>query len=171
MRVHAIALTVILTLSVGSLISVARPATVSPPLRPDPANISGSCTFKHTEIASASSFDQTTSASFVRLGEAGSVAFTQNNTGCVAGSFFANAGSGDDGDHVLLQVLLDGVACAPLTGGYIFANSDGDLSSHSAAFFCGARIAPGKHIVQVQYASGLGGNAEVFQRTLEVTHE
>jgi hypothetical protein len=95
----------------------------------------------------------------------------QNATGCVAGTFFANAGNETDGDHVLLQVLLDGKACPPLSSGYIFANSGQDFSSHMAAFFCGARIAAGKHSVQVQYASGQGGNAELFQRTLEVTHQ
>jgi hypothetical protein len=131
----------------------------------------GSCNFATTEIATASSFDQSTSANFVKLANAGSVTFTQNRTGCVAGTFFANAGNGDDGDHVLLQVLLDGAPCVPLTASYIFANSGTDLSSHSAAFFCGARIAPGRHVVLVQYASGLGGPAEIFQRTLEVTHQ
>ncbi len=171
MRVHAIALISAVTVTASAFISVAHAAATGTSLRPTPAASSGSCTFRNTEIAAASSFDQSNSASFVKLKEAGSITFTQDKAGCVAGTFFANAGNGDDGDHILLQVLLDGAGCAPLTGGYIFANSGSDISSHSVAFFCGAKIAPGKHVIQVQYASGLGGSAEIFQRTLEVTHE
>jgi hypothetical protein len=151
--------------------AAAHAAEIGPPHKPAPAVSGGSCSFRTTEIATASSFDQSSSASFVRLRAAGSIAFRQDKTGCVAGTFFANAGNGDEDDHILLQVLLDGTACAPLTDGYIFANSGADISSHSTAFFCGAKIAPGKHTVQIQYASGLGGSAEIFQRTLEVTHD
>ncbi|HEX4160292.1 MAG TPA: hypothetical protein VHY79_17640 [Rhizomicrobium sp.] len=171
MGVHATALTAALTIFAGSFLSAAHAAATRPSPRPAPAVSSGSCSFKSTEIAAASSFDQSISASFVRLGDAGSITFTQDKTGCVGGTFFANAGNGDPDDHILLQILLDGTPCAPLTSGYIFANSGPDVTSHSAAFFCGARIAPGKHRVQVQYASGLGGDAQIFQRTLEVTHE
>jgi hypothetical protein len=166
MRVLAIMLVTALLAVAGSSISVPHSAT---PL-PTPAVSGGSCAFGNMEIATASSFDQSTSPGFVKLRSAGSITFKQNRTGCVAGTFFANAGNGDGGDHVLLRVLLDGTACAPFTSGYIFANSGTDFTSHAAAFFCGARIVPGKHMVQVQYASGLGGNAEIFQRTLEVSH-
>ena len=171
MRVHAMALAAALTVSQGCFLSVAHAAATSPSSQPAPAVSSGSCGFKTTEIAAAASFDQTTSASFVKLKDAGSVTFTQSTTGCVAGTFFANGGNEADGDHVLLQIVLDGAPCAPLSSGYIFANSGSDFSPHMAAFFCGARISPGKHTVQVQYASGQGGNAEFFQRTLEVTHQ
>lgn len=171
MRVSAVALTGVLALSQG--FSPGTALAAAPNLSPQAgaAVSSGSCTFKSTEIAAAASFDQTNSASFVRLKDAGSITFTQSMTGCVAGTFFANSGNDTDGDHVLLQILLDGVPCAPLSSGYIFANSAGDVSSHVTAFFCGAKIVPGKHTVQVQYASGQGGNADFFQRTLEVTHQ
>jgi len=159
------------TLVVLTGFSASCAATGTPPLRPAPAASGGSCAFRSTEFAAASSFDQSTSTSFVKLREAGTVAFTQGKAGCVGGAFFANAGSDDVADHVLLQVLLDGAPCAPLFSGYIFANSGQDFSSHSTGFFCGARIAPGKHTIQVQFASGLGGNAEIFQRTLRVDHE
>lgn len=157
-----------LIVTMGFLMSAAHAAATHPPLRPSPVVSSGSCTFKKTEYAAANSFDESTSENFVNLRDAGSITFTQNGTGCVAGTFFANAGSAAAGDHIGLQVLLDGAACAPLTNGYIFA--DIDFSSHSAAFFCGTNIAPGKHTIQVQYQSGFGGNAQFFQRTLEVNH-
>ena len=72
---------------------------------------------------------------------------------------------------MLLQVLLDGIACSPLTASYIFGNQGPNFSSHSAGFFCGAKVRAGKHTVQVQYASGLGGITSFFQRTLRVDHE
>jgi hypothetical protein len=171
MRISAVALIAALVVSQAWFMSVAQAAAAASPPQPGATTSSGSCSFKTTEIAAASSFDQTNSASFVKLKEAGSITFTQNATGCVAGTLFGNAGNEADGDHVLLEVLLDGAPCAPLSSGYIFANAGQDFSSHMAAFFCGAKIAPGKHTVQVQFASGLGGNAEFFQRTLEVTHQ
>lgn len=153
----------------GSSALVAHAAATHPTLRPAPAaGTSGSCTFKKAEYATANAFDESTSETFVNLRDAGSITFAQNAAGCVAGTFFANAGSTAPGDHVGLQVLLDGAACAPLTNGYIFA--DTDFSSHSAAFFCGAAIAPGNHTIQIQYHSGFGGNAQFFQRTLQVNH-
>jgi hypothetical protein len=164
----AAALTAAFIVTAGSSASVAHAAATHPPLRPAPAVSSGSCAFKKTEYATANAFDESTSENFVNLGDAGSITFAQNGTGCVAGTFFANAGSSVAGDHIGLQVLLDGSACAPLSSGYIFA--DTDFSSHSAAFFCGARVAPGKHTIQVQYHSGFGGNVLFFQRTLEVNH-
>ena len=128
---------------------------------------SGSCTFRKTEYATASSFEESTSQDFVTLKEAGAITFTQDGIGCVAGTFFANAGSGG-GEHIGLQVLLDGIPCAPLGAGYIFAETE--FSAHSVAFFCGAGITAGKHTIQVQYRSGFGGNVQFFQRTLEVRH-
>lgn len=167
MALYAVTRTAILALISNSLISTAHSAPMRPPVRLIQTASSGSCSFKKTEYAAASSFDQSTSQDFVNLGDAGSVTFIQNGTGCVAGTFFANASS-VAGDHVGLRVLLDGTPCAPLTNGYIFA--DTESSSHSAAFFCGTRIAAGKHTVQVQYHSGFGGNVQFFQRTLEVNH-
>ncbi|HEX3666124.1 MAG TPA: hypothetical protein VHU23_12945 [Rhizomicrobium sp.] len=170
MPIRAIVLAILATLVCTTI----APAEAAPPASSPghvPAVGSGSCSFRTTEIATASAFDQSTSSNFVKLRDAGLITFEQAKAGCVAGTFFANAGNGDDGDHILLQVLLDGTPCAPFSNGYIFANSGSDFSSHSAAFFCGAKIAAGKHAVQVEYASGLGGNAEIFQRTLEVSHE
>lgn len=168
MYVQAMALSVALTALAGSM---SRAHSAGPSLWIAPTMSSGSCVFKNTEIATADSFDESTSTSFVGLRDAGSISFRQATTGCVAGFFFANAGNGNAGDHVLLQILLDGALCAPLTGGYIFANSGEDGTSHSVAFFCGAKIPLGKHSIQVQYASGLGGKSTFFQRTLEVAHE
>jgi hypothetical protein len=169
MRVHATALTATLLVLTGWPVS--RAYAAGPSLWLAPATGSGSCTFTNTEIATADSFDESNSTSFVNLKEAGEIAFKQSKTGCVAGSFFANAGNESADDHVLLQVLLDGVACAPLTGGFVFANAGSDFTSHSVAFFCGAKIALGKHTIRVQYASGLGGKSAFFQHTLEVTHQ
>jgi hypothetical protein len=175
MRAHAMVLmavlAAVLTAWTGPSMAGAHAAPTDPLGWLTPGTSSGSCTFKKTEIAAATSFDENSSTAFVKLGNAGSINFTQANRGCVAGTFFANAGNMNAGDHVLLQVLLDGAACAPLTGSYVFANAGDDLSSHSAAFFCGAGIAPGTHKIQVEYASGLGGNVQFFQRTLEVTHD
>lgn len=160
------ALTAALAVTPGFLMSAEHAGATTPSLRPPTS--SGSCTFKKTEYAAANSFDESTSQNFVNLRDAGSITFTQSAVGCVAGSFFANAGNASSGDHVGLQVLLDGAACAPLTNGYIFA--DLDFSSHSAAFFCGAGIAPGRHTIQVQYHSGFGGMVQFFERTLVVNH-
>lgn len=165
---YAMALTATLAISAGSFMAAANAASTHAPLRHNAATSSGSCTFKKTEYATADSYDESTSQNFVNLGDAGSITFTQNGTGCVAGTFFANAGNAAAGDHVGLQVLLDGIACVPLTKGYIFA--DTEFSSHSAGFFCGAGIAAGTHTIQVQYHSGFGGNALFFQRTLVVEH-
>jgi hypothetical protein len=168
MSSRAAALMAAFIVMAGSSVSAAHAVPTHPPLRPTPAVSSGSCTFKKTEYVAANAFDESTSENFINLRDAGSITFTQNGTGCVAGTFFANAGSAAAGDHIGLQVLLDGAACSPLTNGYIFADSD--FSSHSAAFFCGAAVTPGTHTIQVQYHSGFGGNVQFFQRTLEVNH-
>lgn len=169
MRVDRFALSGTLALSAVFLLSPAYAGPSGTSLWAAPVVSRGTCTFKTTEIAASASYDESASTSFVSLKDAGSITFVQARTGCVAGTFFANAGN--ETDHVLLQVLLDGTACAPLTGDYIFANSGPDFSSHSVRFFCGAQIVPGKHVIQVQFASGVGGNSQLFQRTLEVTHE
>jgi opacity protein-like surface antigen len=135
----------------------------------EPAS-TGSCTTKKTEYTAADAFDESDSISFVNLTTSGSITFKQAKSGCVAGTFFANAGNTVDADNVVLQVLLDNTPCAPLTDTYFFANSGYDFSSHSAGFFCGANIAPGTHKIQVQYSSYLGGEVEFFQRSLVVNH-
>jgi hypothetical protein len=171
MRYHVVVLTAALMALAGSLAPVTQPAAADEAVFA-PAS-TGSCAIKKTEYAVSTSEEHSTSKTFVNLVDAGSITFTQKRTGCVAGTFFANAGNASSGDHVLLQVLLDGAPCAPLTGspGYFFANSDVDFSSHAAAFFCGPTVAPGTHKIQVQYASDAGGNVEVFQRTLAVAHQ
>jgi hypothetical protein len=164
MLIHRAALVAALTAFVSLSITAAQA---------DEATLStGSCVIKKTEIAS-SVFDneQTTSSTFVNVGEGGAITFTQRKAGCVAGTFFANAGNTTSGDNVHMQILMDGSACSPLNSGdYVFANADVDMSSHSVAFFCGATVPAGSHTVQVQWSVGIGGQAEMFQHTLQVTH-
>jgi hypothetical protein len=171
MHHYTVVLAAALMASAGFLIPTTEAAADE--LQFAPPATAGSCAIKKTEYATSTSEEQSSSKTFVNLVDAGAVTFTERKTGCVAGAFFANAGNASAGDHVMLQVLLDGIACTPLTGspGYFFANSDVDFSSHAAAFFCGANVAPGTHKIQVQYASNNGGNVEIFQRTLEVAHQ
>jgi hypothetical protein len=170
MRIYALALAAALTVSAGSLMSAAHAAGTDDSLFAPPAT-AGTCTFKKTEFSASITNQNTTSTTFTNLGDGGSITFNQGKTGCVAGTFFGNAGNTTSGDDVHMQVLLDGTACAPLTtGDYVFANSGLDLSSHAVAFFCGTSVAPGSHTVQVQWSAGVGGEAEIFQHTLEVSH-
>ncbi|HEY2445604.1 MAG TPA: hypothetical protein VGI20_07705 [Rhizomicrobium sp.] len=171
MRIYDLALTAALTVSASFLMTTAHAAAANESSFVPPAS-TGSCAFKKTEFSASTSEQSTTSTSFINLGDGGSVTFNQSRTGCVAGTFFGNAGNSTTGDNVHLQVVLDGTtACAPLTtGGYVFANSDVDLSSHAVGFFCGSSIAAGSHTVQVQWAAGIGGEAEIFEHTLEVSH-
>jgi hypothetical protein len=170
MRTYAMALTAALAVSASSLISAAHAAAMNEISLLPPAT-TGSCAFSKTEFSASTSDQNTTSTSFTDLGDGGSITFNQIKTGCVAGTFFGNAGNTTSGDNVHLQVLLDGTACAPLTtGGYVFANSDLDLSSHAVGFLCGTRVTAGSHTVQVQWAAGIGGEAEIFEHTLEVSH-
>jgi archaellum component FlaG (FlaF/FlaG flagellin family) len=170
MRTYVIALAAVLTVPASSLISAAHAAAMDQSSFV-PSAATGSCVFKKTEFSASIEDQSTTSTSFTDLGDGGSITFTQNKAGCVAGTFFGNAGNTTANDNVRLQVLLDGNECAPLTtGNYVFANSDVDLSSHAVAFFCGTDIAAGSHTVQVQWSAGTGGEAELFQHTLEVNH-
>lgn len=130
----------------------------------------GSCTFRKTEFTSGIGEQTTSSTTFTNVGDAGSIVFKQKKTGCVAGTFFANVGNNTANDNVHLQILVDGNPCAPVnTGDYVFANSGVDFSSHSVGFFCGT-VPEGLHTVQVQWAAGVGGEAQMFQHMLEVTH-
>jgi hypothetical protein len=169
MRVFAVAMTAALAMSAGSLTSTAYAAGTSQSPLADPAN-TGTCTIKKTEYAASTSHDESTSKTFVNLGDGGSITFKQAKSGCVAGTFFANAGNDTATDNAALQVLLDGAPCNPLVNDYFFANGGTDFSSHAAGFFCGASVSPGTHTIQVQYASHAGGEVEFFQRTLVVTH-
>jgi hypothetical protein len=170
MRIYTAALAATLALSAGSLMSAAHAAGTDNSLFAPPAT-TGSCAFKKTEFSASTTNQSTTSTTFTNLGDGGAITFNQSRTGCVAGSFFANAGNTTSGDNVHMQVLLDGATCAPLTtGDYVFANADVDLSSHAVGFFCGTNVAAGSHTVQVQWAAGIGGEAEMFQHTLEVSH-
>ncbi|HEX3666126.1 MAG TPA: hypothetical protein VHU23_12955 [Rhizomicrobium sp.] len=168
MRISAIGIAAALALSTSSFISAAHAAGSTQPFAG--AATTGSCTIKKTEVAAADSFDQSSSLTFVNLGDAGAITFKSKKAGCVGGTFFANAGNASTGDSVVLQILIDGSPCEPLIGTYFFANSGSDFSSHSAAFFCGANIAAGTHRIQVQYSSFDGGEVQFYQRTLEVTH-
>jgi hypothetical protein len=170
MRNHALALTAALTVSASFLTPAAHAAAANESSFVPPAT-TGSCAFTKTEFAASTSDQNTTSTSLTDLGDGGSITFNQIKSGCVAGTFFGNAGNTTSGDNVHLQVLLDGTSCAPLTtGGYVFANSDVDLSSHAVGFLCGTKVAAGSHTVQVQWAVGSGGEAEIFEHTLEVSH-
>jgi hypothetical protein len=137
-------------------------------VQPAHAQLTGSCVVKRTEIASANAVDQSTSTNWVNLGTAGSITFT-SGAGCVAGTFSASAGNDSQNDTVRLQILLDGTACQPLTGNFGFASGN-YFPSNSTEYFCGSGIPAGKHTIQVQYHSGMGGNAQINQRTLEVRH-
>jgi hypothetical protein len=169
MRPFAMAAT--FAVSLGSLVSAAQAFSdeQSPGFAPRATN--GSCTFSKTAFSASTLPQDTTSTSFVNLGDGGSILFKQVDTGCVAGTFFGNAGNTSSGDNVRLLITLDGNACAPLTTGtYVFANSDTDFSSHAVAFFCGATVAAGLHKVQVQWSTSGAGVAEIFEHTLEVDH-
>lgn len=168
MRVFAVAMTAALAVSAGASISSAHAATAEQPFA-QPAN-TGSCVFKKTEYSASNAHDSSNSQTFVNLGDAGSITFRQAKSGCVAGTFFANAGNDTATDNVVLQVILDSTPCNPLVGDYFFANGGSDFSSHAAGFFCGASVAAGTHKIQVQYASHAGGTVEFFQRTLVVDH-
>ena len=172
MGIYAVAVITALTVSASSLTSAAQAAPANMPSFGPPAT-TGSCVFKKTEFSASTSEQTTTSTSFNDLGDGGSISFNQGKTGCVAGTFFGNAGNSTTGDNVHLQVLLDdSTECAPLTSGnYVFANSDVDLSSHAVGFFCGAKVGAGPHTVQVQWAAGVGGEAVIYQHTLEVSHK
>jgi hypothetical protein len=171
MRTIAMAPLAALVLSMGSLVSAGQAQTGEEFPGPAPRATTGSCVFSRTEFSASTLSQGTFSSTFVNLGDGGSIIFNQSVAGCVTGVFFGNAGSVNSGDNVLLQVQLDGKNCAPLTtGDYVFANSDTDFSSHAVAFFCGTDVAVGKHKVQVQWAAGVGGEAEIFQHTLEVSH-
>ncbi len=170
MRTYAIALTAALTMSAACSISQAQASETDQAAWIAPPAATGSCAFSKTEISSSTQEQTTTSASFVNLGDGGSISFNQIKTGCIAGTFFGNAGNTTSNDNVVMQITLDGTPCTPLTGGYVFANSGVDLSPHSVAFFCSTAAAPGSHTVQVQWAAGVGGEAVIFQHTLEVNH-
>ncbi|HEX4159239.1 MAG TPA: hypothetical protein VHY79_12250 [Rhizomicrobium sp.] len=171
MRIYTVALTAALTLSASSLMAVTHAEAADQSLFAPPAS-TGSCAFKKTEFSASTPSQQTASASFVNLGDGGSISFTQKKAGCVAGTFFANVGNTLSGDNVHLQVLLDGATeCAPLTtGDYVFANADVDFSSHAVGFFCGTNIGSGSHTIQVQWSVGIGGTAQMYQHMLEVNH-
>ncbi|HEX4080032.1 MAG TPA: hypothetical protein VHX61_14295 [Rhizomicrobium sp.] len=170
MRTYVLALATALTMSASSLISAAHAEAMDQSSFVPPAT-TGSCVFKKMEFSASAPEQTTTSATFTNVGDGGSITFTQKKAGCVAGTFFGNAGNNTTNDNVHLQVLLDSTECAPLTtGNYVFANSGVDLSSHAVAFFCGTSIAAGSHTVRVQWSAGTGGEAELFQHTLEVNH-
>jgi hypothetical protein len=171
MRIYSAALTAALAMSASSLMwATHAEAAGRSPFAP-PAT-TGSCAFKKTEFSASTPSQETSSASFVNLGDGGSITFIQKKAGCVAGTFFANVGNTLSADNVHLQVLLDGITeCAPLTtGDYVFANSDVDFSSHAVGFFCGTGVTSGSHTIQVQWSIGIGGTAEMFQHMLEVNH-
>ena len=156
MRTYTISLATLATLAAGIL---ASPALAT----------SGSCAFKKSEITAANSVDQSTSTSWTNVGASGSVQFVTSGTGCIAGTFSAVAYNANANDSVRLQVLLDGNTCDPLTGNYGFGGGT-PFGSESAEYICGANIPAGSHTIQVQYHSGNGGNAEIYQRALVVNH-
>lgn len=129
----------------------------------------GSCTIKKTEYATLNGFDESASTSFTGLPSV-TTTFTQKKSGCVTGVFYANAGAETSGNELLLEILLDGTQCAPLTGGYVFANAGTDFSSHSVGYFCGTNVAAGTHTITVEYASLNGGKVAFYQRSLTVAH-
>ena len=171
MRHHVIILATALMASVGSSMSAGSAAAgdLSGMFAPPATN--GSCVMRKTEYSTGINEQTTNSTSFTNVGDAGAITFIQKRVGCVAGTFFANVGNNTANDNVHLQVLLDGTACSPVnTGDYVFANSGTDFSSHAVGFFCGGAVPLGSHTVQVQWAAGVGGQAQMFQHTLEVTH-
>ena len=169
MRMCAAAATAALAVSMASFIPAAHAAGSDLPFV-QPSVSTGSCVVKKSEIAAADTHEESDSVVFVNVGTAGAISFKQARAGCVAGTFYANAGNDNEGDNMVLQVLLDNTPCAPLTDRFIFANAGLDFSSHAVEFFCGANIQPGTHRIQVQYSSGLGGTVEIYQRSLVVNH-
>jgi hypothetical protein len=171
MRTFAVAPLAALVLSIGSLVSAGQALADEEFSGFAPRAMTGSCIFTRTEFSASVFAQQTTSMTFVNLGDGGSITFNQSVAGCVAGVFFGNAGNNTSGARVIMQVQLDGNNCAPLTtNGYVFANSDTDLSSHAVGFLCGTHVPVGTHKVQVQWGAGGGGEAVIFEHTLEVNH-
>ncbi len=167
MRQQALVLTAVLLASGGYLMTASRAAAQD---RLFVATSTGSCTIKKTEYAAVAGFDESTRTTYDDLPSV-TTTFTQKKKGCVGGTFYANAGAETDDNELLLEVLLDGVPCTPLTGGYVFANGGTDFSSHAVGYFCGASVAPGTHTIKVDYASENGGKVAFYQRTLTVAHD
>lgn len=170
MRVSVLALaTTAMTVTGGTLVTPAHAVASDNSSYNIPPAATGSCVVRKTEVTASNAFDDSTSMGWVNLGASGSVTFTESANGCVSGTFSASAGNASANDSVRLQILLDGNPCEPLTGNYSFANYGADFSSHPVEYFCGI-VAKGTHTVQVQYHSGSGGDAQFYQRTLEVRH-
>jgi len=167
MRTFTTALVAALAIAAGSPAMAIGTAAVRP--IHTPTLYFGSCPTKSTEVTASNDYSQTTSTQFTTLW---SYYLTQSQTGCVTGTFFANAGNSNPGDHVMLQILLDGNQCFPIVSGYIFANSGDDFSSHATGFYCGGGLVPpGRHLIQVGFASYLGGPAQIYQYTWIVNHQ
>jgi hypothetical protein len=170
MRTFALAPLAAIVLSMGSSVSAGQVLASEELSGAGPRAATASCVFSRTEFSTSDLVQSTTSSTFVNLGDGGSIVFKENVAGCVAGVFYGNVGNTVSGQSVHLQVQLDGVDCAPLVNDPVFANSDADFSSHAVGFICSAGVVPGTHKVQVQWNAGNGGEAEIFQHTLEVNH-
>jgi hypothetical protein len=134
---------------------------------------SGTCSIKKTEVKSdAFGFDETAQTNFAGIPSL-TTSFTQKKSGCVMGTLAADAGAETSGNHLELEILLDGNACSPFDDGsrtYYFANSGDDFTSHSVGYFCGSNVSAGAHTITVFYASANGSKVAMYQRSITVAH-
>jgi hypothetical protein len=126
-------------------LSVASPA----------APVTGSCKPIQVKFNASSLADSTTTSSaFVNLPE-GQVAFTQGSAGCVLVRFSASTFGANGIDVVVIRAVLDNATAALPAS--IKVRGENDVTGYPRTFeFIFPSVAPGAHILRMQFASEKG---------------
>jgi hypothetical protein len=101
------------------------------------------------------------------------VRFKQGKRGCVVVHF--NAAVFADDLSIIARAVLDGTAIASPTGVFLTSNDDEDLDgngqrTHGFSFVF-PDVAPGKHVLKMQWAVGTApGTIKVFRSSVVVHH-
>jgi hypothetical protein len=132
---------------------------------PGAAAVTGTCETTATRSRWTTTFDSTTSTSFVNMPEM-ATNITQGATDCVIVAFFAQVATlANQAMHV--RATIDGLSCGPLDPKFVENGSEALTSSHAMAFLCNG-VAPGPHTIRIQYRSFGGGQVIVQERMMLV---
>ena len=141
------------------------------------AQASGTCSgMTTTDFATSTSVEDTQSATFVNLNDAGLINFKVGKAGCVL-VLLAASSEATSGMGLIVRVMLDNTtSCSPYNDNFGFNAGINFTSSNAfvdgAMTFVCTSVPKGFHAIQVQYlAYGDAGGGVIWgERTLTVTH-
>jgi hypothetical protein len=149
------------TLAGAALLLAAVTSVTAAPLA------AGGCETTASKYKVSAAFQSTTSTTFVDVMET-AINFQQGGSGCVIVSF-AGMASANPNTLMYVRARLDGATdCLPNDNAFAGSGATASPSADRAMNYVCGKVAPGSHVIKMQFRTGSGPTVSLRSRTIIV---